>query len=118
MNCELAVSGVVEWLKEKLHDKTSKMPNPQRGFVVGVSGGIDSAVTSTLCAMTEYPVAVVSLPINQDSAQRSRAQEQCDWLVDRFTNVKKYEVALESPFYAFFVTLPQEARSDLAIANL
>jgi NAD+ synthase len=62
---EKVVNHIVEWLKDYL--KNSKM----NGFVVGVSGGIDSAVTSTLCSLTNAPVLCLEMEIHQDPSQVS-----------------------------------------------
>ena len=85
------INYVVDWLKNNLREAS------QRGFVVGVSGGVDSALTSTLCALTEYPVAVVSLPIAQEKGQHSRSLEHIKWLKENFQNVKSYEVDCDYP---------------------
>ncbi len=103
---------IVSWLKEQLKKANC------RGFVVGVSGGIDSAVTSTLAAMTSYPVALVTLPINQDSDQLERARKHIDDLKDRFTNVKSFEVDLTTASTTLLASLPKEASSELAVVNL
>ena len=56
------------------------------GFVVGVSGGIDSAVTSTLCAKTENKVLCLEMPICQDSNQNNRAKNHIDWLKKEYNS--------------------------------
>lgn len=72
---------IVDWLTNyHLKSKT-------KGFVVGISGGIDSAVTSTLCALTNAPVLVVDMPIHQNQDQVNRGQEHIDWLLQTFSNV-------------------------------
>ena len=65
---------IIEWLKDYLNK--SKM----QGFVVGVSGGIDSAVTSTLCAKTGFKLLCLEMPIKQQSSQDSRASNHINWL--------------------------------------
>ena len=57
---------IVEWLQGYLKS------SGQSGFVVGISGGIDSALTSTLCAMTGAPTLCLELPIHQPAIQVSR----------------------------------------------
>ena len=57
------------------------------GFVVGISGGVDSAVTSTLCARTGLKVLVLNMPIRQPKAELSRATEHIDWLRTNFSHV-------------------------------
>ena len=81
MNIEKVCDGIVGWL----NDYASKAGS--RGFVIGVSGGIDSAVVSTLCAMTKMPVIAVSLPIFQDKDQVTRADQHLEWLKGKYPNI-------------------------------
>ena len=64
------------------------------GWVVGVSGGIDSAVTSTLCAMTGAPTTCVEMPIHQAPDQVNRASEHIESLCARFPRVRRSTVSL------------------------
>ena len=93
-----------------------------KGFVVGVSGGIDSAVTSTLCAKTGLPTLCIELPIHQAESQVNRANEHIAQLRKRFNNVTETEVNLTSTFEDFKNVVPNsenepKARVDLALAN-
>ncbi len=91
-----------------------------KGFVVGVSGGIDSAVTSTLCASTGLPTVCVEMPIYQHPDQVSRAQEHITQLKARFTNVTDERVDLTESFNVFKSTVPttkNEAVLNLTLAN-
>lgn len=72
---------IPEWLDNYLTENNLKT------FVVGISGGIDSALTSTLCALTGKPTIVVSLPINQGYEQLKRANNHQNWLKTNFSNV-------------------------------
>ena len=83
------------WLNEYL---TS---NSLDTFVIGVSGGIDSAVTSTLCALTGKPTIVVSMPIHQASNQLQRAHNHINWLKENFNNVSSVEYDLTPVFETF-----------------
>ena len=74
MNTEKVADHIIKWLKE--YAKNAKV----KGFVVGVSGGIDSALTSTLCAKTGFPTLCVELPIHQAKNQVTRAQEHINSL--------------------------------------
>ncbi len=76
------------------------------GFVVGVSGGIDSAVTSSLCATTGLPTLCVEMPIHQAEAQVTRAQEHIRQLKERFPNVEEVRLDLTPIFDAFVSELP------------
>lgn len=90
------------------------------GFVVGVSGGIDSAVTSTLCAMTGKPVLCMEMPIHQAESQVSRAQEHIAGLMKRFPNVSEQRLDLTSIFDSFVESLPQsedEAMHNHSLVN-
>jgi NAD+ synthase len=106
---ESDVLTIISWLNKSL-SRTSCA-----GFVVGVSGGIDSALTSTLCAMTKKPVTVVSMPINQDVTQLSRASNHMDWLCQNFPNVQNTTRDLTPVFESFAEV--SRGSSDLAMAN-
>ncbi len=92
MNFSSIAEHIVGWLKHYAE------ANFQKGFVVGVSGGIDSALTSTLCAMTGLPTLLLEMPIHQPLQQVSRAQEHIKQLQDRFSNVTGKRVDLTSSF--------------------
>jgi NAD+ synthase len=86
------VDHLVAWLKSYAEE------NRQQGFVVGVSGGVDSALTSTLCAMTGLPTLLLELPIHQPKQQVSRAQEHMSQLQSRFSNASGKRVDLTQAF--------------------
>ncbi len=91
-----------------------------RGFVVGVSGGIDSAVTSTLAARTGRPLLAVEMPILQASAQMGRAHEHIEQLETRYGNVSSVEVDLTGVLEALIDALPETGNADrgeLSLAN-
>ena len=114
MNTPKVAEHIVKWLKE--YAETARV----KGFVVGVSGGIDSAVTSTLCAKTGLPTLCVELPIHQAESQVNRANEHIKQLRERFTNVSEAEVNLTSTFEDFKTVVPKveaSAQTDLALAN-
>lgn len=87
------------------------------GFVVGVSGGIDSAVTSTLCALTTKNVIVLNMPILQAKTQDSLSSRHIEWLTSQFSNVRGIRVDLSSVFIALGSTLPSDIQDDLSMAN-
>jgi NAD+ synthase len=88
------------------------------GFVIGISGGIDSAVTSTLCAETGKKTILVNLPIKQSESEYIRATEHIENLKSRFSNVESIEVNLSETFEVLSGSLPFEASSNsLAMAN-
>lgn len=108
MNCPKVVHQIVTWLNDKAAGK---------GFVVGVSGGVDSAVVSTLCAMTGLPTVCISLPINKTPDQLTRAEEHMYWLNSKHPNVKYSTTPLTNTFNSLKNELPAEAKSDLALVN-
>lgn len=87
------------------------------GFVVGVSGGIDSALTSALCALTGKPVVVLNMPIFQHKTQFDLADEHINWLKKKFKNVTSHEINLTDTFLKWKETLPKEIRDDHSMAN-
>ena len=105
---------IVSWLKE--YATNAKV----NGFVIGISGGIDSAVTSTLCAQTELTTLCIEMPIHQDSKQVSRGREHIEQLKKRFPNVKNAEADLTSVFETFKKEIPSsedESKLYLSLAN-
>ncbi len=111
---EKVVNHIEEWLKN--YQKKSKM----NGFVVGVSGGIDSAVTSTLCSLTGAPVLCLEMEIHQDANQVSRANEHIEWLEDKFHNVTHHNISLTGVFDSFVKGLPATEKKEeqlLSLAN-
>jgi NAD+ synthase len=111
---EKVVHHIVTWLKDYLEN--SKM----NGFVVGVSGGIDSAVTSTLCSLTGAPVLCLEMEIHQDSHQVSRANEHIQWLKKKFENVSHHNISLSGVFDNFVESVPATEMEDeqlLSLAN-
>lgn len=111
---EKVVEHIVSWLK------TYATQSDMNGFVVGVSGGIDSAVTSTLCAKTGLPVIALEMPIHQEANQVTRAQEHLNWMQNHYDNVTAKRISLTGVFDAFQEVLPsteeQEAHK-LSLAN-
>ena len=85
-------------------------------LVVGVSGGIDSAVTSTLCAKTNIKTIVVSMPIRQNEKQHNLSLEHIDWLRSKFSNILNYTISLDNVFNSFKDTM-SAFKSELAFAN-
>ncbi len=86
------------------------------GYVCGVSGGVDSAAVSTLCARTTLPVLCVSLPLRQEAGQHTRATEHLKWLRTHFTNVDTADLHLDELFGMFERTIP-DALHPLNAAN-
>lgn len=106
------IEHIVHWLKS--YAKESGM----KGFVIGVSGGIDSALTSTLCAKTGYPTLCLEMPIKQQKNQIDRAQNHIDWLKKNYPNVSGNTVNLNDVFSSFSAVTSQEDTSDAAMLSL
>lgn len=108
------VKHIVSWLRDYLIN--SKM----KGFVVGVSGGIDSAVTSSLCGLTNAPVLCIEMEIHQHPNQVSRAKQHIDWLEKKFDNVNHHNISLTGVFDEFVGGLPatgMKQKQSLSLAN-
>ena len=102
---------ISNWLSEYLED------NNLDSFVVGISGGIDSAVTSTLCAMTSYKTYVIVMPIHQKEDETDRGLEHYNWLKQKYPNVEHIKVDLTSTFNHFKSVFPSSFDDKLAFAN-
>lgn len=88
------------------------------GFVVGISGGIDSAVTSVLCALTGQKTILVNMPIRQTKSEFARGIKHIEELKRDFANVSSLEIDLTKMFDLFEETMPNEiAENTLALAN-
>lgn len=114
MHTEKVTEHIVSWLKK--YATSSKV----KGFVVGVSGGIDSAVTSTLCAKTGLNVLCLEMPIHQAASHVSRAQEHISYLEKSFKNVKSIRTDLTPVFESFkteVIADANQATVDMALAN-
>ena len=114
MKTEQVIDHISNWLKDYC------TRNHQKGFVVGVSGGIDSAVTSALCARTGLPTLCVEMPIHQAASHVTRALEHVADLQKRHTNVSLERVDLTPTFDTMEVALPDSANDrahQLALAN-
>jgi len=112
MKSEAVINHIVKWLK----DYAKK--NHQRGFVVGVSGGIDSALTSTLCAKTGMPVLCLEMPIHQSENQVSRALNHLKWLQHNFENVDMVQVNLTPVFDGLLEALPEVDNEEERLMSL
>ncbi len=105
---------IVNWLKT--YADNAKVS----GFVVGISGGVDSAVTSTLCAQTGLTTLCVEMPIHQAKNQVSRGREHIDQLQKRFPNVNRAEANLTPIYESFKTEVPKsdnDAKYNLSLAN-
>jgi NAD+ synthase len=106
MKNQETIEYIVGWLKAYTEKSATK------GFIVGVSGGIDSALTSYLAALTGFPVTCVEMPIYQSPSQVNRARKHIENLQTRFANVSRSEVDLSPVFEHFIESLPPVASSE------
>ncbi len=111
MQTQKVIDYIVDWMRQYAADAG------MGGFAVGVSGGIDSAVTSTLCGKTGLPVMALNMPIRQAVAQKTLADQHVRWLHERFENVTGLTADLTPVLEAFEQTLPEEIRDPLTMAN-
>jgi NAD+ synthase len=114
MNTQAVAAHITSWLKEYVQNSKTT------GFVVGVSGGVDSALTATLCARTGLETILLEMPIHQAESQVSRAQEQIAFLKKNFSNVSDCRVDLTETFETMLTALPATEVTDavfLARAN-
>lgn len=114
MQTDKVADRIINWLKDYAAKANMK------GFVIGVSGGIDSAVTSTLCAKTGMPTLCLEMPIHQDKGQISRARKHIEELQHNFANVSNLEVNLTPVYDEFEKAMPQGRETtslDLSLAN-
>ena len=100
---------ISNWLSDYLTNSNLKC------FVIGISGGIDSALVSTLCAQTGKKTIVLSMPIHQPKDQLQRANNHIQWLKEKYSNVESFEFDLTNTFETFKSLFPVE--SKLALAN-
>lgn len=101
---------IVDWIKNYCSEKKFKL-------VVGVSGGIDSALVSTLCAMTEIETILVSMPIYQNELELTRARKHINWLKNKYNNVVEKEYDLTNIYDVFLKKFANEYNNNLAFAN-
>ena len=105
---------IVNWLGSYAANAKAK------GFVVGISGGIDSALTSTLCAQTGLPTLCVEMPIHQAESHVTRAKAHVAWLKQKYPNVSGVTTDLTSTFTHFTEQVPAgetQAITDHTLAN-
>ena len=86
-------------------------------LVVGVSGGIDSAVASTLCAKTGLRTIAVNMPINQDISQYNLSNEHINWLTSKWSNVEGHIIDLSESYDILSTKLTEYNVSELSLAN-
>ena len=101
MNASEKVNFISNWIK----DYVNNMPSKAESLVIGISGGIDSSVSSTLSAMTGLKTIVLSMPIKQKSHQHDLSLKHQEWLIKNFKNVEAHTISLDKLFESFSSTL-------------
>ena len=101
----MEVSKKVMFIKDWILNYVNSMPKKAQSLVIGISGGIDSSVTSTLCAMTSLKTIVVLMPIKQIASQHDLSLKHKKWLKDKFKNVESYTIELDEVFKSFQLKL-------------
>ena len=101
MNPSKKVKYISNWIKSYVE----QMPTKAQSLVIGISGGIDSSVSSTLSAMTGLRTIVLSMPIKQKENQHDLSLKHQEWLVEKFNNVEAHTISLDKLFESFSSTL-------------
>jgi len=97
----MEVSKKVVFIKDWILNYANSTPKKTESLVIGISGGIDSSVTSTLCAMTGMRTIVLTMPIKQKSTQHNLSLKHEEWLKKNFKNVQGYSISLDDLFDSF-----------------
>ena len=101
----MSPSEKVKYISNWIKSYVDKMPTKAESLVIGISGGIDSSVSSTLSAMTGLKTIVLSMPIKQINHQHDLSLKHQDWLVKKFNNVQAHTISLDKLFESFSSTL-------------
>ncbi|MDB0003076.1 NAD(+) synthase [Alphaproteobacteria bacterium] len=112
MNSLKKIDYISDWIK----DYATSLSFQPVSLVIGVSGGIDSAVTSALCAKTGFKTIAISMPIKQNINQHDLSLKHLDWLKNNFDNVETKIIELDKVFESFENTM-QDFNNSLAFAN-
>ena len=95
----------VKYISNWIKTYVDKMPSKAQSLVIGISGGIDSSVSSTLSAMTGLKTIVLSMPIKQKENQHDLSLKHQEWLIKNFKNVEAHTISLDKLFQSFSSTL-------------
>ena len=101
MNPGEKVKYISNWIKSYVE----QMPNKAQSLVIGISGGIDSSVSSTLSAMTGLKTIVLTMPIKQKENQHDLSLKHQEWLTKKFKNIEAHTISLDNLFETFSSTL-------------
>ena len=106
----------IAYIKKWIVDYCKTMHKEQDSLVIGISGGIDSSVTSAICALTGKKTIVLSMPINQIKEQHDLSLKHQEWLKSKFKNVESHLVNLDKVFRSFKISL-NEFKNEHGLAN-
>ena len=95
----------IKYISNWIKDYVDQMPNKAQSLVIGISGGIDSSVSSTLSAMTGLRTIVLTMPIKQKANQHDLSLKHQEWLTKNFKNVEAHTISLDKLFESFSSTL-------------
>ena len=112
----MEVTEKIVFIKDWILDYVNSMPKKADSLVIGISGGIDSSVSSTLCAMTGIKTMVLTMPIKQKNDQHNLSLKHQEWLKDKFNNVEGYTISLDELFNSFKSSL-SKFDNDYGMAN-
>jgi len=112
----MEVTEKIVFIKDWITNYVNSMPKKADSLVIGISGGIDSSVSSTLCAMTGIKTIVLTMPIKQKNDQHNLSLIHQEWLKSKFNNVEGYTVSLDDLFNSFKSSL-SKFDNDHGMAN-
>ena len=112
----MKVSEKIQFISNWIKNYVESMPSKAESLVIGVSGGIDSSVSSTLSAMTGLKTIVLSMPIKQKSTQHDLSLKHQEWLIKKFKNVEAHTLSLDKLFESFENSL-KKFENDHGMAN-
>ena len=112
----MQTSDRIKYIKNWILDYCKSMPKEPDSLVVGISGGIDSSVTSTICALTEKKTIVLSMPIKQIKEQQDLSLKHQEWLKNKFKSVESHLIILDNVFKSFKISL-SEFDKEHGLAN-
>ena len=112
----MQASNRIKYIKSWILDYCKSMPKEPDSLVVGISGGIDSSVTSAICALTGKKTIVLSMPIKQIKEQQDLSLKHQEWLKNKFKNVESHLVILDNLFKTFKNSL-SEFDNEHGLAN-
>ena len=112
----MKVSEKIQFISNWIKNYVESMPSKAESLVIGVSGGIDSSVSSTLSAMTGLKTIVLSMPIKQKSTQHDLSLKHQEWLIKKFKNVEAHTLSLDKLFETFENSM-KKFENDHGMAN-